>query len=50
MNKSYTMMLSFYESKNKDRNKEFIYCLKENVKNKYITSILVFNGNWTTSS
>jgi len=39
----YVMMVGFYESTNKDRNRELVSCLRENAGNQYISRLIVFN-------
>tara|TARA_R110000824_G_scaffold48545_2_gene137049 strand:+ start:2376 stop:3047 length:672 start_codon:yes stop_codon:yes gene_type:complete len=39
----YVMLVGFYKTSNKKRNKEIIFCLEENSKHEFLKEIVVFN-------
>jgi hypothetical protein len=39
----YALLVGFYDTPDKDRNSELLFSLQENVKNKHISNIVVFN-------
>ena len=39
----YILLVGFYQTSREDRDKELLFCLQENVKNRFISELIVFN-------